>query len=132
MKFHLILALLAPLCACRTTSGDIDYAATADTIALYRQDVLDVIYLAEPETQERVQDLAQMIQRVESALRLADAGTASSAAAQALALADAIALELAPDSELRFYIALAKIALRHVQAGEPGEVVPPDEEPANL
>ena len=127
MKFALILALIAPLAACRAPSGGIDYGATADAIALYRQDVMDVAFLAEPETQVRLQELGAAIERVESALRMADSGGASSAAEQALALADLIALELAPESELRFYIALAKIAMRHVQAGQPTEVVLPDE-----
>lgn len=125
MKLVTILALLGPLCACASTGSGIDYDATADTIALYRQDVLDVAYMADPETQVRVQQLGAAIQRVEEALRLADSGTAASAAAQAIALAESIALQLAPDSDVRFYIALAKIALRHVQAGQSGEVVAP-------
>lgn len=130
MRLPVILALLAPLCACRAPSGAIDYHATADAVALYRQDVLDVIYLADPETQAKVYELAAAIERVETALRLSDAGSASSAASVALAIAEALVLELAPNSEVRFYIALAKIALRHVQAGAPGDVVPPDENTA--
>lgn len=122
-----ILALLVPLGACRAPSGGIDYAATADTIALYRQDVLDVLYLADPKTQERVNDLAEAIVRVEESLRMADVGTASSAASLALSLAEALVRELGPESELRFYIAIAKIALRHVQSGETAEVVAPIE-----
>lgn len=126
MKIAVILALLAPLAACHSTGGGgIDYQATADTIALYRQDVQDVIFLASPETQARVQALAHDLQRVEEALRMADTGSASSAASSALALADALVAELAPESEVRFYVALAKIALRHVQAAQFSEVVPP-------
>ena len=127
MRLPLILALVAPLCACGSlgSARGLDPAAVADTIALYRQDVLDVAYLADPETQVEIVRLAAAIERVEAALRLSDQGSASSAAEMALSIADSIAAQLSPDSEVRFYIALAKIALRHVQVGSTSEVVAP-------
>ncbi len=127
MRLPLVLALVAPLCACGSlgASRGLDPVAVADTIALYRQDVLDVAYLADPETQAEIVRLAAAIERVEAALRMADQGSASSAASMALSIAEGIVAQLAPESEVRFYIALAKIALRHVQVGSTSEVVAP-------
>ena len=127
MRLPLILALIAPLCACRSAgaSDGLDLDAVADTIGLYRQDVLDVAYLADPHTHAEIRRFAEAVERVEEALRMADSGSASSAAASALAIADSVVARLSPDSEVRFYLALAKIALRHIQVGSTTEVVTP-------
>ena len=129
MRLQIILALVAHLCACGSmgSSRGLDPVAVADTIALYRQDVLDVAYLADPATQAEIVRLSAAIERVESALRMSDHGSASSAASMALSIAEGIAAHLAPESEVRFYIALAKIALRHVQVGSMSEVVAPQD-----
>lgn len=93
-------------------------AETADTLALYRQDVMDVAYLASPETEAKLRELNTMLLQVEDRLRRADISGASDAIDAAILLADEIVQALAPDSDLRFYLALTKIALRHARQGQ--------------
>lgn len=127
-----LLALIAPLllgaCALfRSESGDIDLRKVADQVELVRKDVADLSYLATPELQAKLVKLDHAVLRVEDALRFAGAGgpigDVRTAAGEALALADALLTDLdvtgqPQPSNLRLYLALARIALRHLNLGD--------------
>ncbi len=109
-------------------SGGVDLAQAADHVALYRHDVEDAAQLASPETRARVLELAQAVQHVEAALRMASQGGSiddvASAAEAALAITEALLPVTEEGSDARFAIALLRIVLRHVAAGDMSEVVP--------
>jgi len=121
----LLALILAPACA-SFGDGQVDLGRVADEIALVRADVRDVAPMASPLTQEKLAKLDEATGKLEDALRRAAVGGPISdvreAAQVALSLADAVLLELAPESDAHFYVALAKIALRHVARGEMEEV----------
>jgi len=131
----LLTLLVAPACAALGGDGQVDLAAVADQVALVRADVRDVAPMASPLTQEKLAKLDVSVGKLEDALRRAAVGGPISdvreAAQVALSLADSVMLELAPESDARFYVALAKITLRHVARGEMEQVVPaPAEAPS--
>lgn len=121
MKHALLALLLLTSCALFRPGGP-DLGALADEVALYSGDVEAVAPLASPELQDDLARLLVALDRVEAALRAADTGAPLQSvydyAKAALSIADAIALELAPDSDLRFAIALARVFLNHLAAGQ--------------
>jgi len=118
----ILLLALAPACALFRSEGGLDLGALADQVALVRQDVADLAPLASPETQLRLAELDKAVHGVEDALRAAGAGgpvtDVTTAAQAALAVADQL-LQAMPQDEvgdIRLYVGLARIALRHLAA----------------
>lgn len=114
-------ALLLSSCALfhHGPSG-VDLALLADEIAVVRGDVADLVALATPETQARMAKLDASVYQVEIALRLAATGgpvsDVTSAAKAALSIADGILAGMPDTGDLRLYVGLARIVLRHVAA----------------
>lgn len=117
----IISATLLSSCALFGSVGP-DLGALADEVALYRADVHALAPLASPDTQAKLVKLDAAIVKVEMALRAADQGgplaDVYDYARAALTIADMIALELAPDSDLRFAVAIARVVLNHIATGQ--------------
>lgn len=119
-----VAILLFSSCALLSPGPEgVDLAQLADEIALYRQDVQDLAPVASPETKAKIAQIAAAIVEVELALRAAAAETgpvsdAIEAARAALVLADALIPTTPEGSDLRLYLGVARIVLRHVAAGQ--------------
>jgi hypothetical protein len=119
MKLDLAACLLAS-CASTGGGGGHDLAQLAKQVELVRLDVMDLAYLAQPETQEDLRAFSLTVMDVEAALRIAaEGGSVSSvtaAAEAALLIAERLVARAEPGSDLRFCLALARIAMRHIAA----------------
>lgn len=101
---------------------NVDFVRLADEINLVQQDISDLMVVADQDMYTDWLALTVEIDRVEASLRLAGSGgpveSITQAALAALGIADAMAASADPQSDLRFYIGVARITLRHLAAAE--------------
>ena len=120
------LVALAPSCAIFQNPEGLHLEQIAEEVELYRQDLLTLAPLASPELQETLVELDRRMLEIEKALQAASHGgpvhDITSAAQAALDLAAVIAAALPAENDLRFAIAVAQIALRHLAAAEFSEI----------
>lgn len=125
----LLLSFLLSACALfsgvRTEQG-VDLGVLAQKVALVRQDVTDLAALSDPATQAKILGLTVEIKKVEDALTAAAAGgpisDVNTAANAAFSVATVVIEELRASGKdvgnLPLYVALGRIAFRHLAIGE--------------
>lgn len=137
----LILSLTLAVAACSAPGqSGVDLGHLAEQIELVRLDVADLAPAATPSTQEKLAKLDKAVVKIEDALNAAAKGGPISdvrtAAVAALSVADEVIQELQAQGQYTgdwaLYVGLAKVAIRHLSAGETFEasdaLTPPPEQ----
>lgn len=126
----LLLPILISSCAAfGIGGGQVDLVKLADRVEVVRVRIADLVPLADPKTQEKIQALDIAVQKVEAALRTAGAGgpiaDVKAAAVAAFSLANSIADEMQASGKdvgnLRLYIATFRLAFDLIYLGQEEE-----------